>query len=75
MSVIHTALSKVEASLTWYENRLEECRLREHKAQSRDQEQPDSQATDDVLVESSTEDSTASGNSPNHPDDSEAQPP
>ena len=75
MSVVHTAISKVEASINRYTNRLEECRFREHEAQSRDQERPDSQATNDVLVESSTEESIASINSPSHPDYSEAQPP
>ena len=38
MSVIHVTISGIEASISWYENRLEVCHLREYKAQSLDQE-------------------------------------
>ena len=71
MSVVCTTISKIEATI---EDRLEECRFREHEAQSRDQDQPASQASDNVMVESSTEESVASSSSPGHPDSPEVQP-
>ena len=55
-------------------NRLEECWFREHEAQSRDLDQPAFQASDDVIVESSTEESVASSSSPGHPNSPEVQP-
>ena len=51
-----------------------ECQFREHETQSRDQERPDSQATDDVMVESSTEENIASSSSPGCPDSPGAWP-
>ena len=63
MSVVCTAISKIEVTIERYMNRLEECRFREHEAQSRDQDQPAFQASDDVMVESSTEESVASSSS------------
>ena len=59
MSVIGTAISKIEATIERYANRLEECWFREHEAQSRDQDRPAFQASEDVMVESSTEESVA----------------
>ena len=41
MSVIRTAIPKVEASITKYENRLEEGRIREDEARYGDQGRPD----------------------------------
>ena len=55
-------------------NQLEECQFREHEAQSRDLDQPAFQASDDVMVESSTEESVASSSFPGHPDSPEVQP-
>ena len=69
MSVVHTTISKVKASIERYVNRLEECRFREHEAQSRDQDRLASQAGEDVIVESSTVES-----SPGPPDCTEVQP-
>ena len=60
MSIVCTAISKVKASIERYENRLEECRFREHEA---------SQAGEDVIVESSTAES-----SPGCPNSPEVQP-
>ena len=74
MSIVCTAISKTEATIKRYANRLKECQLREHEAQSRDQDRPASQAGDDVMVESSTEESVASSSSPGHPDSPEVQP-
>ena len=37
MSIVCTAISKIEATIERYANRLEECQFREHEAQSRDQ--------------------------------------
>ena len=74
MSVICTTISKIEATIERYANRLKECRFREHEAQSRDQDQPAFQASDEVMVESSTEESVASSSSPGHPNSPEVQP-
>ena len=74
MSVVHTAISKIEATIERYTNRLEECQFREHEAQSRDQDRPAFQTSDDVVVESSTEESVSSSSSPGHPDSPEVQP-
>ena len=74
MSVVCTAISKIEVTIERYMNRLEECRFREHEAQSRDQDQPAFQASDDVMVESSTEESVASSSSPGYPNSPEVQP-
>ena len=74
MSVVHTAISKIEATIERYMNQLEECRFREHEAQSRDQDRPDFQASEDVMDESSTEESVASSSSPGHPNSPEVQP-
>ena len=74
MSVVHTDISKIEATIERYANQLEECWFREHEAQSRDQDRPASQASHDVMVESSTEESVVSSSSHGHPDGSEVQP-
>ena len=74
MSIVCTAISKIEATIERYANRLKECQFREHEAQSRDQDQPAFQASDDVMVESSTEESVASSSSPGCPDSPEVQP-
>ena len=74
MSIVRTAISKIEASIERYEDQLEECQFREHEAQSRDEDQPASQASDDVMVESSAEESVASSSSPVCPDGPEVQP-
>ena len=74
MSIVHTTISKIKATIKRYMNRLEECQFREHEAQSRDQDRPASQASNDVMVESSTEESVASSSSPGHPDSLEVQP-
>ena len=69
MSIVRTAISKVKATIKRYEDRLEECQFREHEAQSRDQDRLASQACEDVIVESSTAES-----SPGHPDSPGVQP-
>ena len=74
MSVVHSTISKVKATIERYENRLKECQFREHEAQYGDQDQPASQDKDDVVVESSREESGASSGSPNRPNSPEAQP-
>ena len=74
MSVVHTAISKIEATIERYKDRLKECQFREYEAQSRDQDQPVPQASDDVVVESSTEESVASSSSPGHPNSPQVQP-
>ena len=74
MSVVCTTISKIEATIERYVNRLEECRFREHEAQSRDQDRPAFQASENVMVESSTEESVASSSSPGHPNSPEVQP-
>ena len=74
MSIVHTAISKIKATIERYVNRLKEYRFREHEAQSRDQDRSAFQASDDVMVESSTEESVASSSSPGHPDSPEVQP-
>ena len=38
MSIIHTAISKIEATIERYMNQLEECWFRKHEAQSGDQD-------------------------------------
>ena len=38
MSIAHTTISKIEATIERYANRLKECQFREHEAQSRDQD-------------------------------------
>ena len=38
MSIVRTAISKIEATIERYTNRREECRFREHEGQSRDQD-------------------------------------
>ena len=55
MGIVCTAISRIEATIERYANRLEECQFREHEAQSRDQDRSAFQASDDVMVESSTE--------------------
>ena len=74
MSIVHTAISKIEATIKMYADRLEECWFREHEAQSRDQDRPASQADDNVMVESSMEESVASSSSPGCPNSPEVQP-
>ena len=74
MSIVRTTISKIEATIERYMNRLEEYQFREHDAQSRDQDRPVPQASDDVVVESSTEESVASSSSPGCPDSPEVQP-
>ena len=74
MSIVCTAISKIEATIERYANRLKECQFREHEAQNGDQDQPAFQASDEVMVESSTEESVASSSSPGHPDSPEVQP-
>ena len=74
MSIVCTTISKIEATIERYANQLEECQFREHEAQSGDQDQPAFQASDDVMVESSAEESVASSSSPGHPDSPEVQP-
>ena len=74
MSIVRTAISKIKASIERYEDRLEECQVREHGAQSRDQDRPASQASDDMMVESSAEESVASSSSPVCPNGPEVQP-
>ena len=81
MSVICTAISKLEATIDQYENLLEECWLREDEAQHGDQDQPASPASqedDNVMVESSTEEGESDSPNPDSPDHSnspEMQPP
>ena len=56
MSVIRSAILKVEATITKYEDHLEECHLRADEAQYGDQGQSDShQSNDDIKMEPSTE--------------------
>ena len=74
MSVVHTTISKIKATIERYVNRLQECWLREHKAQSRDQDRPASQDSNNVMVESLTEESVASSSSPGRPNSPEVQP-
>ena len=74
MSIVRTAISKIKATIERYADQLEECRFREHEAQSRDQDQPASEASKDVIVESSTEESVASSSSPGCPNSPEVQP-
>ena len=73
MSIVRTAISKIETTIKRYANQLKECWFRECEAQSRDQDQPAFQASDDVVVESSTEESVTSSSSPGHPDSPEVQ--
>ena len=79
MSVIHTAIPKVEASITRYEDRLEESRLREDEAHYGDQDQPVSHegVDDDIQMESSREEEESyppDADSPGHFNSPEAQP-
>ena len=75
MTIVCTAITKIEAAIERYKNRLEECRLMEHEARNKDPDWSTDQTSGDVVVESSTEESVASSSSSDHPDDPEVQPP
>ena len=63
MSVICTAITKLQVSIDKYKNLLEECQLREHEAQQASQEDAD------VIVESYREEvgsDVSNADSPSH---------
>ena len=72
MSVIHSAISKLEAAITTYEDHLEECCMREDEARYEGQGQSEShQSNSNINMESSTEEGE---DPPSPPSDSTTQP-
>ena len=79
MSVICTALPKVEVSIAKYEDHLKESQIKEEEVHYGDQGQPDSRegADDDIQMESSGEGEESNPpevDSPSHPSSLKAQP-